>query len=265
MSTINKEGGDSFSLWEGVFFSLEEIYNREDLVIGTEENYDSQYWIEKECKVLLSYREKSKTGVDKNYPPKNSSLPLFFSLINPGKILDYGGSNGWVFDFLKTTISETLFQKITGYSVYDFKKSCEFFSPLHSEPVNYLSEIESLEEVDLLYSNSTLQYILEEDEWTRVISKTNPKWILLDDFFCHDHDEDYFTLQKYRGRKMIVKFRSINKFKNYLEKIGYEVVCIFPFISGYKTKSDNNFLDMGEVPKEFRINYSQSILIRRLT
>ena len=253
-----------FSIWEGAFLKIEDITTGGNVTISALDNYDSQQWLEKEKNSILSYRKKYSGQIGKNYPPKNSNLPLLFSIINPKRILDYGGSNGWVFEFLKTSVIGKPNNAISEYFIYELEKSCHFFSKFHSYPVKYVSSSKHLEKVDLLYSNSTLQYILEDDEWIDVVKASDPEWILLDDFICHPNEDDYFTMQIYKGKKIVVKFRSIDKFKDSLSKIGYEIISIFPFISGYKTRSENNFLDMEGVPKKFRIEYPHSILIRKI-
>lgn len=77
-----------------------------------------------------------------------------------------------------------------------------------------------LNSVDVLYSNSTLQYFPDNDFLLNLISRCSPTWILMDDFQAALAGQ-FFTMQHYYGSEIPCRFIDVAITIREIEDLGY--------------------------------------------
>jgi putative methyltransferase (TIGR04325 family) len=193
-------------------------------------------------------------------PPRASDLPLLVSTLGITSVLDYGGSNGWTFEYLKRSCNinpDSFF-----YTIYELPHVCAFFSVIHpiGSPVTYKSSLSDLQNFEVLYSNSVLQYLLDDTELFNVIKRHCPRYILLENFLGGDF-HDYYSLQNYYEYQIPVKFRCYSSFLTSVMSLGYTLLLrkvYYEPIRGTITS-----FNMDNFPDNLRINYGTTLIFER--
>jgi len=239
------------SSWQGVYKTWEEAK-------GEGKGFLSKRWKDRIVQQLLDYRmEKNLYG--NASPPRPSDLPFFCSLVNPRSIVDFGGSSGWLWDYIQDCNVNNLIEQ---YDIIENDELCEYFrnSDYHYSPVNYITLNECVSNYDILYANSTIQYI-DNHIVLELISLVKPKYILIEDFFG-GNIEDYFTLQNYYEDSIPTICRNLNKFIKIVNNLGFECLNQKTYVGIHRGKVQP--LPMSGVPKSKRIRYGKSLLFKRI-
>lgn len=236
-------------IWQGV-------YAKPDQVISKSKAFSGNRWLQHIKAQLLTYREKLSLSPGA-LPPRLSDLPLLASITGSSRIIDFGGSSAWTYEFLQATVKKN---QISDYLCIEIESVVEFmnFLRLHSPPVRYSSNLASIESnFDIFYANSSIQYVLDDAVLLKSINKIRPKWLLIEDFLGGDVDE-FYTIQNYYGSKIPVKIRnSLNFIKLFSN---YDLIYFRPYAStilGAVTKPP-----MENFPKELQLDCSWSMLLR---
>lgn len=238
------------SSWEGVYQTWEEAKSEGQA-------FASDRWIKRITGQLLDYRRAiaSQHNVP---PPRPSDLPLLCALVQPKSILDFGGSSGWVWEFLNES---SINQSVDEYLIMEIDSVVNFMdeSNFHQLPVIYLSNIES-QKLDVVYTNSVLQYIDVDEVFFSVIEKTNPEWVLIEDFLGGSFN-DFYSLQVYWDYRIPVKFRNREKFISAFKNIGYECVLSKPYLA--TIRGSIRPLPMSALPEDKQVSYGETMLLKR--
>lgn len=130
---------------------------------------------------------------------------------------------------------------------------------IHTPVVGYENSLDIIDRgCDIFYANSAMQYVYDDIQFFKAVDECQPHWVLIEDFLGGDF-VDFFTVQNYYESKIPVKFR--NK-KQFIEGLStYELVICKPYASpilGFIKK-----LPMENFPKDFQLEYSQTMLLRR--
>lgn len=158
--------------------------------------------------------------------PRFSTLPTFLANHKDiNIILDIGGGSGWIFNLVQSRTNN----KVT---YWNFEKSeiCEEFSKEfgNRDEVHFVDSWEpifELNEISLIYSNSTMQYF-SDDSFFKNFKKINlPKYVVFDDFIVTE-TKSYWTLQNYYGNYIPYCFRNLMEFNSKMLELGYTVITI---------------------------------------
>lgn len=234
------------------------VYSKKEIKKYVEKVYENKIWLKKLKKeFLLIKKNQNHIKNFKNYRP--CSIAFICSIYkNIKTIIDVGGSNGWSYYYLKEYCN--LF-KITNYSILEKNEVINQFENKHkNEKIKYLSNLQKNIKYDLFYSNSTFQYILDDNLIFNMFKITNPQYIVLDDMFI-GNIQDFYTLQNYYDYKLPVKFRNSTKFIKSIKKLGYDLIFNEPYICKHR----NIFqpLPMNGFAKKFKIEFSQKMFFIR--
>lgn len=239
-------------------FVWDKIFNSEEDILALESKaFNSDRWQKQILSQLTNFKHRKE-----NLPPRPTDLPLLAKTVKATTILDFGGSNGWTFEFIARTCPK-YFESINNYIIYEKPELCYYFEKkdIHKPPLNYIYTLDSIKTVEIFYSNSAIQYLLNESLLNECIQKAKPKLILLENVLCGDF-KDYYTLQNYYEYKIPVKFRSKEVFINNLEKLGYTLTLQKVYSEPIKGIIDK--FDMSNFPKELRINYGLTMLLEKI-
>jgi putative methyltransferase (TIGR04325 family) len=245
-------------IWDGLYPTWETASDAANAVENRGgEGFSSGRWLQRITQQLSDYKnEFQKYGVA--IPPRPCNLPLICAMTNPSTIIDFGGSSGWSWEYLKNTLSD---QAINSYVIVETELVVEHMktSEAHGAPVRYKTQGETMERCDLLYCNSVLQYFSSNDPLLSLVRKAEPSYIFLEDCIAKG-DKDFFSTQKYYGSSIPHRFIGMNKLLKELN--GYEEVVKYPYsapILGVIAP-----LEMGNFPAANRIRYAWSILLKKL-
>lgn len=238
------------NIWEGIYENWEEISAKRSA-------FCEKRWIEAIGKQLIDYnKEKKEFGIA--IPPRPTNLPIVCALLNIKKIIDFGGSSGWNYEYMKDVVHNI---DLEIYDVIELKeinivfKNSNFRKP--EEIIKHLSIDEIKNNYDLLYINSALQYFKDNTILEKLINISKAKYLLFDDLFAGDIP-DYITIQKYYDSSIPIRFMNFTKFNSFLSHINYRILFEMP----YYTKFFGSYMPqpMSNFPKRYRIRYSKSIL-----
>ena len=245
-------------IWNGLYPTWETACDAANAVVNTGgEGLSSGRWLQRINQQLSDYRNEFKQhGMAP--PPRPSNLPLICAMTNPSTIIDFGGSSGWSWEYLKNTLSD---QKVNSYVIIETEQVVKHMktSGAHDAPVRYKTQDELMERCDLLYCNSVLQYFSSNEPLLSLVQSTEPNYIYLEDCIAKG-EKDFFSTQKYYDS--IIPYRFIGMNKLLKELTGYEEVVKYPYsapILGVMAP-----LEMGNFPAANRIRYAWSILLKKL-
>jgi putative methyltransferase (TIGR04325 family) len=247
MSSENSQG---FLLWEGVYPKLEDVRSKS-------KGFQSARWLERIREQLLSYRKELLSN-SLVMPPRLSDLPILAAVTDASRIVDYGGSSAWAYEFLQATTHKN---KITDYLCIEIYPVVNYLSSLdvHAPPVRYSDTLDGIGTgFDIFYTNSTLQYIYDDTFFFKAVDEIQPHWLLIEDFLGGNFN-DFYTVQNYYESKIPVKFRNQIQFIEGL--FGYDLVLSKPYASLILGQIKK--LPMKNFSKDLQVEYSQTMLFKR--
>jgi len=244
-------------LWLGPFETLDEAKSGAHASVG----FDGDQWKNRIVDQLKHYR--SLCAVDGRHalPPRPSNLPLVVSALKPQKIIDFGGSSGWAWDFLKNA---SINHQVKKYAVIELEGVCDFIleEDLHADKeISFWSDVPE-GDFDLMYVNSALQYLQDNSEFLRYVQSSSPSYILLDDLIASDLKKDFFGLQRYYSTLIPYRFLSLNNLLGELREIGYGCELISPYLS--PVRGELKELPMENFPTSYRIQHSTTLLLNKI-
>lgn len=220
--------------------------------------FSSARWMQRITQQLQNYRDEiQQHGIA--LPPRPSNLPLVCAMTSSNSIIDFGGSSGWCFDYLKNTLRN---HAVSSYVVVENEQIVKHIQDtgLHANPVSYKIDADSLEQCDVLYCNSVLQYFESNAQLVDLIDKVRPAYILLDDLLAKGA-KDYFSTQVYYDTYLPHRFLGLQQLSSVLSKLGYSQLLSAPFTSPILGVLKP--LPMENLPAEYRLQYSLSMLWKR--
>ncbi|MCG3774022.1 MAG: hypothetical protein JW395_0839 [Nitrospira sp.] len=116
------------------------------------------------------------------------------------------------------------------YTVIEQEVTTEIFSEEFEQNNNVefvssasFSEVVPREATDLLYSNSTLQYLPNNEFFLSLVEAYRPRMILIDDFQISTETE-FFSLQHYYGVEIPCRFSSVSDLEGACLRSGYNLL-----------------------------------------
>jgi len=176
--------------------------------------FDTSRWMERQESMLSSAR----SGVS----PRFTNLPLLVGAIGARSVVDLGGGSGWTFELVSHSNSAALDR----YTVIEQKTSVDAFSLsfITDDRVRFVASeknsVGQLDSVDILYSNSALQYFPDNGFLAQLVSACTPDWILLDDIQIALGGE-FFSMQHYYGAEIPCRFFDVNSMVEEIRNLGY--------------------------------------------
>lgn len=243
-------------LWLGPFETLDEAKSNSNAGIG----FEGDQWKNRIVDILKHYRSLSAVDGRHALPPRPSNLPLVVSALKPQKIIDFGGSSGWSWSFLKNV---SFNHQVKKYTVIELESVCDFIfeEELHADKeISFQSDVPE-DDFDLLYVNSALQYLQDNSEFLRCVQSSSPSHILLDDLIASDLKQDFFGLQKYFTTLILYRFLSLSKLLGDMREIGYSCELMTPFLS--PVRGELKELPMDNFPISHRIKHSTTLLLNK--
>lgn len=192
---------------------------------------------------------------------RSTLLPLTVAMIcgsnESVKILDFGGGLG--IGYMTLVESLTSCQNIK-YSILEVPEINRVGMTLLGNRVEYIENLPSSNDFDLIHSASALQYI---DNWQGLLEQLmllNPKYIYLSDVFAGAIN-NYVTLQNYYGSRIPHWFLNFQELRNVFEKQGYKLI-----MKSYATSLRLNAQDtlpMDNFPEAYRLAQTMHLVFQR--
>ena len=240
------------NIWNGVFNTWEEASNA--AAFGSEETlqaFDTSRWMNRQDSMLSSAR--------KGISPRFTNLPLLVSATNAQSVIDLGGGSGWTFELICQNNSLAL----DNYTVVEQKNSVDAFSLrfITDERVEFVTGEHiadlQLDSVDVLYSNSALQYLPDNELLTQLALTCSPNWILLDDIQT-SVGRNFFSLQHYYGAEIPCRFCDINSLITDVQSLGFALKGSWEYPSPIDLMSEH--LSTGVLETQHAIGSPKSLL-----
>ena len=240
--------------WEGVYQTMQEA-----AAVGN--GFSGKRWLERVFQQLEDYNLDRKKNGNKALPPRPSSLPFLCSLTNPNSIVDFGGSSGWLWYYIKECIPYLSIEK---YDIIEIENICRHFktSNFHDgSPINYYLSHEIITNYDILYTNSMLQYIENDELFLNIIQTTSPKYILIDNFLG-GMINDYISTQIYYEDRIPVKLRNSVDFIDKIKLLNFELIYTAPYIQ--EIRGIIQPFQMDAFPEKMRFKYGINFLLKKM-
>ena len=209
-------------IWTNIFndWSQAESFLKENRLIS--DKFSSEIWM----KTQLLFFQQSKRGL----MPRFSTLPNFVNSKPNSRVIDFGGGSGWIGNFLP----ETCF-----YLNQETTSSLQYFKGMNKSYNRIITKNAEayVSSIDILYSNSVIQYLPNVDIYIDLIHRFKPKYIVLDDVQL-SNKIDFITLQRYYGSYIISRFYNLNNLINSIIYCKYELVSseLYPVVVSRKMK-----------------------------
>ena len=205
------------SIWSGVFDTWDEATDAAiSRSVDTLQAFDTNRWIERQEEMLTSAR----LGVATRF----TNLPMLVSISGARSIVDLGGGSGWTFEL----VAFNTVRDIENYVIIEQQSSVDAFtrSFIDNDRVRFVASNAKfdvqLESVDVLYSNSALQYFPDNLFLTNLVALCTPDWILLDDLQASSGSQ-FFSMQHYYGKEIPCRFCDVQSTINELQTLGYSL------------------------------------------
>ena len=188
-----------------------------------------------------------------------STLPLVLAGRSSKLVVDLGGGSGWVYPLL-----QHLGLTPARYVVLELPEVASYFQAHPISGVEYKS-IESSDfslnpPIDLLYCNSSLQYMSDNTPLLRQIQDLNPNILLIDELLWTLGSEDWFTIQQNSLRKTVARFVSLTKIVSEVSSLGLKLIWSGYFGAGH---TGYEFPKMSNFEPELRIDHAKTLLFVR--
>ena len=214
-------------IWNGTFATWDEAAeSAHECSSLTSQAFDSGRWLDKQAELLALARQ----GV----MARHTCLPILVAASQSRTIVDFGGGSGWTYEIVRRSVAH----EICSYQVIEQPTTVEVFaeSYLGEGSLNFLSTADispSVEScIDVLYSNSALQYLATDGPFLEVVSRNNPRWLLIDDY-QNAEGVEFFTTQFYYGARIPSRFMNVDLLRRQLLALGYSMKGQWPYPASF--------------------------------
>ena len=246
-------------VWEGVFGSFAEA-------AATGAGFAGATWLERSLVQAQQDLADYKSALDSGRVPavrRKTHLPELVDSVaagsEPVRIVDFGGGMGLVYLAVKSGTGAQL-----DYTIIDLPELCEKAAPLFQEfaDLRFVSSIEDAGEAspDILYANSSLQYV---DDWESLLENfaaISPTTILLDEAYVGDFDT-FVSRQAYYDSRIPHRFFNRDELVGKFAKLGYSLAASKQY--AIEILGERGELPMGNFPEAYRLNYVSSLKFER--
>jgi putative methyltransferase (TIGR04325 family) len=214
--------------------------------------FANEDWLDRQARLTQINR-----GTRSNGFARPSTLPPISASMNAHRIADFGGGSGWVYRMLLSCGV----RGIHDYAVIEIPAVVNRFAHEGDSVLRFvLNDGESLVgmapgEVDILYSNSALQYLPSNDSFLDLVTRLAPRAVLLDELLWTPADEDWFTVQMNAADPIAARFTSHSRLCRELASLRYETVLSMPYGGMHY-----EYPDMSNFPHGRRVEYGLTLL-----
>jgi len=244
-------------IWDGLYPTWKAACNAARKTGNPGGGLTGKRWLKRITQQLIDYRtEFARYGTA--IPPRPCNLPFLCAVTNPRKILDFGGSSGWSWEYLKNSLP---CNRVASYVILEKKQVVDHMRKLkaHKHPVSYKTGTKLLKQYDVLYCNSVLQYFSSNRLFLSLVKKVKPNYIFLEDTIAKS-DRDLFSCQRFYDSKLPYRFIGLRKMLKELTE--YTEVLRFPYAAPILGVVGP--LGMENLPAAKRIRYASSILLKKV-
>ncbi len=245
-------------VWNGPFQTWHAACGAATQQNAADTAFSSERWLRRIADQLIEYRKESlRFGIAQ--PPRPCNLPWVCALVSPSSIIDFGGSSGWAWDYLKDTVPG---QNVSTYAIVELEAVVRYLqdSKLHDNVISYHLLEGPLEPCDLLYSNSVLQYFESNQQLLSLVARTVPEYVFLEDIYAKGED-DFFGTQNYYGQAIPSRFPGLGKLRKELSCMGYHELAHCPYAAPIHGVMKP--LPMENFPEPNQLRYSLSVLFKK--
>lgn len=196
------------------------------------------------------------TTLDELVDARLSFLPPLVAGLQQASVLDLGGGSGWCYRSLVRAGGSVL-----KYTVIDLPSVVDAYSFREDETLQWKTLEQfttSPTRVDILYSNSALQYMPDNGTLVALMRMCRPQYVLLDELMW-SRGQDWFTLQDNSDAPVIARFASIDALFGEILNLGLAPSWAH-LVQG---TSSLDFPDMSAFNPRDRIPGYLSVLFRR--
>jgi putative methyltransferase (TIGR04325 family) len=241
-------------VWDGCFSSFELAISSAKSFSSMEASvFQDKNWIEKHASATDT-ADPAFTGLVQ----RSTNLPIFSAAFDASYFVDFGGGSGWVY--------RSLFQsgrKVDSYTVIDIQEVVNFFDTYYDDGcVVFQTQSDFLEliprpSVDVLYANSSMQYLPDNKDFLSVLESTHPRFVLLDELLWTREPSDWFAIQINSNLPVVARFLSLDLLDAQLDAVGYTRIFEAPYLTSA------GFPGMTAQPMSKRIQYALTRAYRR--
>lgn len=245
-------------VWNGIYRNWS-LASEAVKKLGHDGGLKGDIWLNRITQQLLDYRrELRQYGIA--MPPRPCNLPLVCAIANPRKILDFGGSSGWCWDYLMNSVAS---KDVELYTVVETEDVVNYMisSRLQCSPVEYKTIDRCIGDYDLLYCNSVLQYFESNASLISLAKRVSPTYIFLEELMGKG-DDDFYTIQKFYNSGMPYRFIGLSKLLRELSLEGYCEIVRYPYPSPVLGLIKP--FEMSNFPDKMQIRYAVSILLKKI-
>lgn len=203
---------EELCLWEGVYSTQHNASeNLRNFSNELSENSLSRYkWIEKQRYLL------EEAWVGKVH--RTFSLPKTLQLNSKITILDFGGGIGWGFPLVLANFSPIEYYIVeTEDSVNTFSKYWWNDFPVFTSNYRTIKK-----KVDVIYVNSVLQYLENNQTLIDLIKHFIPEKVVIDEIVA-SKSKEFFSLQNHWDTQLIYRFLNLNDLAIDIGRCGYSL------------------------------------------
>jgi putative methyltransferase (TIGR04325 family) len=240
-------------VWEGVYSTWDEAAAN---AVGG--GFSAERWITQIVAQLSEYRAQLASGAYVP-PPRPSTLPALCAMTRAQSVVDYGGSSGWTWDYMRAAMPDN---PVKRYHIVENGDLVRHFRShaVHDDPVSYSTASEFASHADVLYSNSVLQYSPDNSEFLSLCERAEPRYVLLDDLFAGPFPT-FYSIQIYYEHRIAHRFLDFGELRGQLEARGYRLALDQPYLSPIRgvvgAKPMDNF------PPDHRLGYARTACFER--
>ena len=241
------------NIFEGVYRSFSEIENFSNY--NSSQSLNKTY--RKTVKKFEDYQRKQPLPKSESRSQIYNLLPMLAATLNDMQgnisILDFGGGMGASYIGCLNSINCT---DIT-YYIVDLLEGIELGRKIFPKEYNvhFLESVSELEEVDIVYIGSALEYISDYKALLVELMSKNPKYIFLTDYFMGTA-KTYATVQvNMHRRKIAYRIFNLDEIIQLFEEHNFSL--IYKSVNYKPSHHFNNF------PEYYRVSDSCNLLFRR--
>jgi putative methyltransferase (TIGR04325 family) len=245
---------DDRVVWDGCFSSFELAISAAKSLSSMEASVlQDKNWIQKHASATNT-SDSFVTGL----VHRSTSLPIFSSAFDASHFVDFGGGSGWVYRSLLQSG-----RKVDSYTVIDIQEVVDFFETYYEdESVVFQTQYDFLDltpgpSVDVVYANSSMQYLPDNNDFLTVLESTHPRFVLLDELLWTRQPSDWFAIQINSNLPVVARFLSLDILDAQLGAIGYTRIFEAPYLTSA------GFPGMTAQPMSKRIQYALTRAYRR--
>jgi len=225
-------------IWYGLFTTFEEAAIEAErlnqtLADTTNDGFNSKIWQEKQ---IIMYQE-ALEGVYK----RNTNIESALEDSKVESIIDFGGGSGWIHAFLQ---NKPHLKHIEYFNLEIPSTKAAFEQVIKTGNLYKWLDFDDSESnfgINMIYSNSAIQYLSNNKVLIDLVQRYQPTVILLDDVF-ESADQDLYSLQNYYKFYQVNRFISVNLLADQIQKMGYQLLEKIPYVNNYSEKMISEIL-----------------------